>query len=314
MKRSLLSTIVVVGIMFTGALASAEIKIGVLAKRGPDVVQQRWSGLADYLTHQLGEKVTFVPLPFTQIRKFCSLKKGQFLFANPWWYVRAKVNYRANALVTVQNQGSGTMFGGVIFAKKISGINKVEQVRGKTVMCPKFSSAGGWIFQKAVLVRNNIRPEQDCKALLEGGTHDDVVYAVRDGKADVGMVRTNILERMNNEGKINMDDYVIINQVSHHQFPEVISTDLYPTWPVAALSGTSADLAERMKQALLTVPAGHPALNSCKVERFVDALDYNGVEEALSFLQVPPFQRNLARNTAGDEKFTPSREVKTASH
>ena len=188
--------------------------------------------------------------------------------------------------MNVKNKGSGAYFGGVIFAMKSSGITGLQDLRGKTLICPKFSSAGGWIFQKGVMVKAGLAPEKDCKMLLEGRTHDAVVYAVKDGKADVGTVRTNILERMSKEGKIRLDDFVIINAIERPGFPELCSTPLYPSWPVASLRATSAATAERLKRALLAIPSGSPALEACQLEKFIRPLDFGPLEELLKFLKL----------------------------
>jgi two-component system sensor histidine kinase TtrS len=273
------------------SIGLADIRIGILAKRGPEVVEQRWSALGQYLANKMGEKVTFVPLKFTEVMDWTWNNYDQFVFANSWFYVRAKVRRGAKALVTVKNKGSGVLFGGVIFAKKESGIDRLTALRGKVLMCPKFSSAGGWIFQKGVMLKEGIDPEKDCKRLLEGKTHDAVVVAVADGKADVGTVRTNVLERMSEEGKIDVNTFTILHAVQHADFPEKCSTPLYPTWPIASLKNTPPDRAAKLKDALLSIPQNHPALEPCKVERFVEALNYDPLEQLLIFLKAPPFRR-----------------------
>jgi ABC-type phosphate/phosphonate transport system substrate-binding protein len=281
------------------ALASvqvfAEIKIGMLAQRGPDKALQEWGGMGEYLTEKMGERVTIVPLKFSEFMDFCDEERSGFIFTNPWFYVRAKVLKGAHALVTVKYRGSGSMFGGVIFALGNSGISSIEDLKGKVVMVPKLSSPGGWLFEKGEIVKHGLNPEKDFKRLLEAEkeSHDQVVLAVKEGRADAGSVRTNILETMQRDGKIKIDDFVIINKMQHEGFPEVCSTPLYPDWPVAALKETRPDVAARMKEALLTIPPGHPALEKArKLERFVDALDYGPMEELCRFLKVQPFARS----------------------
>ncbi|MGO9567684.1 MAG: phosphate/phosphite/phosphonate ABC transporter substrate-binding protein, partial [Desulfomonilaceae bacterium] len=189
---------------------------------------------------------------------------------------------------------SGDRMCGVIFTRKDSGINSLADIRGKVLMCPKLSSPGGWLFQKGVIVKAGITPEKDLEKLIETAqeSHDEVVFAVRDKKADVGTVRNNILETMQREGKINMQDFLVLNQVKHPEVSEACSTPLYPDWPVAALGKTPPELADKMKKALLAVPPGHPALEKArKIDRFVDALDYGPMEELCRLLKVEPFRR-----------------------
>jgi ABC-type phosphate/phosphonate transport system substrate-binding protein len=280
-------------LMGTG-LARSEIRIGVLAQRGTEIALKEWGPLGEYLTTELKEQVTIVPVNFTAFRDWYSSEPKAYIIANSWFYVRAKVTRKARALVTIKYKGQGTLFGGVIFARRESGITSIQDLKDKVVMCPKFSSLGGWLFEKGVMVNHGINPERDFKKLMESPdeSHDGVVIAVRDRKADVGTVRTNLLEAMQREGKIDLSEFIVLNPQHHEHFTVLCSTPLYPDWPVAAMGEVPQEQAERLKKALMAIPTGHPALEKARgIEQFIDALDYGPVEELCRLLKVPPFQR-----------------------
>jgi phosphate/phosphite/phosphonate ABC transporter binding protein len=288
MKRLLISMFLITLMFFFNDHAGAVIKIGMLAQRGPEIALKEWGGIAEHLTKELGEEVQIVPLEFTEVLDFCRNERQGFLFANSWFYVRAKVLRGAKALVTVKYQGTSPWFGGVILVRADSPIISLGDLRGRRFMCVKYSSAGGWLFAKGVIVKETgMAPEKDFAPLSEGLTHDAVVYAVRDGKVDAGTVRTNILETMQREGKIDMKEFRVIHPVRHPDFEDVCSTPLYPDWPVASLKDTPPQLESRMQRALLSIPSSHPALEQArKIERFVPALDYGPLEELMKFLGV----------------------------
>jgi|SRR5271157_5097561 len=293
MKR-IVALCLIVLVSLSVSAVQAEIKIGMLAQRGPETALKEWEGLASYLSDQVGDKVTIVPLSFTDFLDFCDREPTAFIFTNPWFYVRAKVLKKAKALVTVKYQTSGDKMCGVIFTRKDSGINSLADIRGKVLMCPKLSSPGGWLFQKGEIVKAGITPEKDLAKLIETAreSHDEVVFAVLDKKVDVGTVRNNILETMQRESKINMQDFLVLNEIKHPEVSEACSTPLYPDWPVAALGKTPPVVADKMKQALLSVPPGHPALEKARrIDRFVEALDYGPMEELCRLLKVEPFRR-----------------------
>jgi len=284
-----ITTLLITTLLISGAFA--EIRIGVQAPSGAEKAQQDWAALADYLTGRLGEKVVFVPVSPAAFREFCEANPQGFLFHNAWVYIRARLVKGARALATVEYQGEGPRFGGVIFARRDSGISSLRDVRDKVLMCYKFSSLGGWLFQKGELVKSGITPEKDCKQLLEAPDQMAVVRAVKEKRADVGTVRTGILERMQREGKIDVKEFVIINETRHEGFTQLCSTALYPEATLASLKGTPPDLAAKMKSTLLSIPAGHPALKSPRVERFVEALDYTPVEDLCKTLGVEPYRK-----------------------
>ena len=96
--RLKVAMVCILGVVFCCALpVCADFKIGVLAKRGPEVANQRWGPLGKLLSESMGETVTFVPLKFTEIMEWSLNNKNQFLFANSWFYVRAKAVRGAKA-------------------------------------------------------------------------------------------------------------------------------------------------------------------------------------------------------------------------
>ncbi len=292
MKR-LITLICLMLLVSSSFNAEAVIKIGMLAQRGPEIAIREWGGIAQHLTTQLGQEVQIVPLGFTEVLDFCWNEPQGFLFANSWFYVRAKVLRGAKAIATVKYQGTSPWFGGTSFVRADSPVSTLADLKNKRFICVKFSSAGGWLFAKGLIMKETgIVPEKDFADLREGQTHDGVIYAVRDGKADAGTVRTNMLESMQREGKINTTEFRIIHPMRHPDFDDACSTPLYPDWPVASLKNTPSELASRMQQALLSIPQGHPALEQArKIERFVPALDYEPLEELLKFLKVEPFKK-----------------------
>jgi ABC-type phosphate/phosphonate transport system substrate-binding protein len=294
MNRVLSIAVFVAITLIIASTAPAEIKIGVLAQRGINVALQEWGPLGEYLAKELGEEVTIVPVKFTDFRDWYWGEPKSYVIANSWFFVRAKIRRNAKALATIKYKNQGTLFGGVIFARRESGIASIQDLKDKVVMCPRLTSLGGWLFQKGVILRAGVNPEKDFKKILESPdeSHDSVAVAVRDGKADVGTVRTNLLEAMQREGKIDLKDFVILNPQHHENFSVVCSTPLYPDWPVAAMGQVPQEQAEKLKKTLLAIPPGHPVLEQARgIERFIEPLDYAPVEELCKYLKVPPFQR-----------------------
>ena len=93
-----------------------------------------------------------------------------------------------------------------------------------------------------------IEPFTDFKELKFGGTQDAVVYAVSDGIVDAGTVRTDILERMDSEGKINIENFYVFNSRIREdsELPFLHSTREYPEWPFAIVKHTHDELAEKV--------------------------------------------------------------------
>lgn len=284
MKKLIILT-VLVGIIAGAALsaAAADVKIGVLAKRGAPKCMKKWGATGQYLSDKLGVTVKIVPLKFEAIDPAVAAGKVDFVLANSAFYVQLEQKHGARAICTLINSRKGEAldtFGGVLFTKAGSGISSIEDVAGKRFMWVKESSFGGAQMAWRLLLANGVDPKRDCAEVLVGGKHDNVVLAVLNGSADVGTVRSDTIERMIDEGKLAAGDLSIINQVDD-DFPFVHSTQLYPEWPMAAVAHTDAALADKVAAALMAMTVDSAAATAAKCVGWASPADYRSVEECL---------------------------------
>lgn len=273
------------------------LKIGVLAKRGPEKALKQWKPLADYLTETVpGYSFEVVPLNFEEIYEAIKANNVDFAIANSGMYVDFEGDYGANRIATLKNLRLGDPyieFGGVILTKADrNDIEALSDLKGKSFMAVNKTSLGGWQMAWGVLKEDGIDPEKDFEALSFGNTHDKVVESVLNGEVDAGTVRTDTLERMASEGKINLQDFKIINkqQDASGQFPFVHSTPLYPEWPFAAAKGVPLDINEKVAQALLNLPKDSPAAKASKSEGWTVPLNYRPVHELFLDLKIGPYK------------------------
>ena len=270
----------------TVASAAQPVNIGVLAKRGAEKAYQQWGPTAEYLTKRFKRQFNLVPLKFTEIEPALQNRKIDFLLANSAFYARFEKKYGLEAIVTMNNRKSIAAldkFGGVIFTRKGRNISKLNDIRGKKFMCVKYSSFGGAQMAWRLLLESGINPMKDCTSFQEGGTHDNVVMAVKKGSVDVGTVRSDTLERMNSEGKININDFIIINEINDG-FPFKHSTRLYPEWPFAACASADTDLRKKVAKALFLLNSNNPAMKASKVYSWTRPADYSDVVACLRIL------------------------------
>jgi len=283
-----------------------QVRIGVLAKRGIVRCMEKWSPTAEYLTDKIpGRNFVIVPIDFDGFFSFVEHGIVDFVLTNPSIYVELESQYGVNRIATLKNIrfGNGyTKYGGVIFCKaNRSDIRHFSDLKDKTFMAVKETSFGGWRMAWREFKEKGIDPYRDFKDLSFGGTHDTVVYAVRDGKVDAGTVRTDTLERMAIEGKINLGDFYAIcehgGEVVH--VPFVSSTRSYPEWPFGKVKHTSDELAEKVATALLEMPWDCAATRAAKIAGWTIPLNYQPVHECLKELKVGPY-KDLGKITPTD--------------
>ena len=297
MKKLIWTTFALVFLLSTTCFATQTYKIGVLAKRGPVKALKQWKATGDYLSAKVADKsFEIVPLDFDDVNPAIESNKVDFFLVNSSMFVTAKVKFGASAVATMVNSRQGQplkSFGGVILTSVDNDeINSIEDLRGKTFMAVKKSSFGGWQMAYKEILDAGVDPHQDLAKLEFGGKHDNVVLAVQNGAVECGTVRTDTLERMTAEGMIDMDEFKIINKKSHNGFPFVISSALYPEWPLAKTQKTSDAVAQEVLEALKQMKDTDDAAKSGKIVGWVDALDYSPVEDLQKSLKVGAYSAN----------------------
>lgn len=274
-------------IVASAAASHAEIKIGVNAPRGELDAMALWGETGKYLTEKTGDAVTIVPLKVADL--VAAMAQGQIdmVISNPIQGVVLSEKQGAATLLTVNNQ-SGSQFAGVILAMSDGGIKSAADLKGKKIMALDKSSAGAYIFQVYHLVKKGTDPRKDS-TMVEAKKQDDAPLAVKAGLADAAFVRTGILESMQKEGKLTLDEFVVIDDRKDPGFPFVHSTELYPEWVLMAMPKAPAEAKDKVKAALLALTADSAAAKAAGIKGFVEPLSLDGLKEALKALKAPPF-------------------------
>lgn len=289
----LLALIVLLAPAAAGA-ADKMVRIGLLAHREESL--KLWSPTADYLTQKIpGYRFLVVPLDNHTIGSVVERGEVDFILTNPGSYVELEARHGVTRMLTLRNLRQGhayTMFGSVIFTRADHPhVKNLQDLRGRSFMAVDRNAFGGFLIAWREFKDRGIDPFSDFTEIrFVGLPQDPIVYAVRDGKADAGMVRTDTLERMATDGKIRLEQFRILNSQQVPGFPFALSTRLYPEWPFAKVRQTSDELAQKVAVALLSLPPGHPAVKASKSAGWTVPLDYTPVHDLYRELRVGPYK------------------------
>jgi putative nucleotidyltransferase with HDIG domain len=277
------------------AQAVAEVRIGLLAKRGSAIDVKLWTATADYLTTHLPEyRFRIVPLDFTEIHDAVGEAKIDFVLANSAFYVELEKIYGVSRIATLINRNlpgqQTTTFGGVIFCRADrQDLRQTHDLRNLRFMAVEPRSFGGWIAAWREMQHMGIDPLRFFASLEYGNTHDAVVLAVKNRRVDAGTVRTDTLERMAEAGTIRLEEFRILNEQVVAGFPFKLSTALYPEWPIAAIRSTPAELSRQVASALLAMASDDPAAGASNSAGWTVPLNYQPVHDCLLDLRIGPY-------------------------
>ena len=275
------------------------VYIGVLAKRGAEQCLKKWGETATYLGHKIPEhSFIILPLAFDEIRDAVENRHIDFILANPSYYVNLEVTLGVKRIATLNNlHSNGTasnLFAGVLITRKDrDDIKTWKDINGKSFVAVDPRSLGGWHMVLRELKAEGIDPQKDFESLTFAGTHDAVVHAVENGSADVGTVRSDTLERMKQEGKIDVTSLKVLpfRFATMEKFPFLHSTRRYPEWPFAKADHTDEQLAKKVTIALLQMEEKSKAAQTARCKGWTIPQNYQPVHELLHDLHLPPYDQ-----------------------
>jgi PAS domain S-box-containing protein len=280
------------------ARAEEHYRIGVLANRGDEACVKEWTSTARYLTDNIpGTVFTVVPLSSDTIDRAVQERGVDFLIANPALYVEEQMLRGAQRIATLKSRGTTegvSVYGSVVFTRADrADIRTVYDLKKKNVMMVDDNSFGGWIIAWRELLLSGVDPYRSFARLNRGLLQDKVVYAVRDGVVDVGIVRTGILEQMASAGRIEINAFRIIPVYGGSvapNFPFRTSTRLYPEWAFAKLEHTPVNVAEEVMRQLLRINPDDLAAINGRYWGWTVPLNYTPVDECLKEVRWGPYK------------------------
>ena len=285
------------GMSVLGGLAQAAepVRIAVLAFRPIPQTLKQWQPMAAALKKAIPER-DFVVQAYTlkDLELVVAARQVDFVLTNPGHYVlltrRSGLQAPLATLLMDESGHETSAFGGVMFTRADRPpIKTLTELKGLSVAAVSMDSLGGYQMQAYELLQAGVDVLRDTKPAFTGMPQDDVVSAVLEGLADVGFVRTGVMEAMAREGKLDPRRLTVINAQKLTSFPVQASTSLYPEWPFSYLAHVDERLAREVTAALFVIDSDSPAARAMGIRGFSVPADYTPVADVLRALRMPPF-------------------------
>lgn len=282
-------------VFYTSTLKAKEtFVLGILAFQPKPQVEARWQPIIDHLNQQLTDiELVIRPLNYNELNLAVARRELDFVFTNSAYYIElAHSQGLSSPLVSLMKLHNDTPlrgFGGVIVVKNNrTDILDMIDLKGQRIASPQKGSFGGYMMQAFEIQKAGVEPES-YQILETEMPHDRAVYAVLDGSADAAFVRTGVLEDMHDRGLINLPDLRVLNSQSLAGFPFLISTQIYPEWPLAAMPHVKMELAGQLTGAFLALPYKSALLREANIYGFSIPADYEPIRELMRSLKIRPY-------------------------
>ncbi len=284
-------------LFFVSASAKEQIHFGVFAYAGVEKTRAKYQPLVDYLNTKLDKEVVLEVLTQEEMDEKIAKNQLDIVTTNPTHFLVVRQQYALSGaiatLISVSEDRKPTSrLGGVIIVRPESMIEKLSDIKGKSISTPSLKHMGGFRAQVYELYQNGIKiSEKNNKILQTYDSHQKVVQAVLLKKAEVGFIRDGILEDMIANGEINADDIRIIHEQKWANHPYRVSTRLYPEWPVFTLPHTEESDTKAFVAALFSLQPTNETLIKKGIYAYSLPADYLEVEDLARHLHLPPFDK-----------------------
>jgi phosphonate transport system substrate-binding protein len=261
--------------------ADAPLTLALTPSRDPTSLQEAGDAFVRAIT-----KLSGVPMRARVASDYAGVVEAlrnrhvDLAFVHPVGYVLA--NREAGCQILVRDIWQGRVeYTARFYVRKESGIQRVEDLRGKTVAFVDPASSSGYIYPMVLLVKQGLVRNRDPKTFFKdalfAGTHDAALRAVLQGRVDAAA-------SFDKAPELHLKDPALVARLGF-----VGETPPIPEAGICARPGLPADALARVKKALLAMkPPEHAAVlkDIYNIDGFVDAsdADYQPVRDAVALM------------------------------
>lgn len=282
------------GLLLTASAATAqdwkakypELVFGKIPDENASGTTSRWTPLTDYLSKQLGVKVTLrIANDYAAViegQRAGNIHIGMY---GPASYARA---YLVGAKVepfAIEVNGDGSKgYHSVLYVKTDSPYKSIEDLKGKNLCLVDPNSTSGNNVPRFMMNKMSIDPDKFFGKVIYAGSHENAVIGVTQGTCDAAFNWWNTEEesnlmRMDRKGMAKAADFRII-----------LKSDQIVNSPMAYLTDLPDDLKAAIRKAVLDLATNDPeAFNKIyegksKPYAAVDHKAYEPVVELIKFV------------------------------
>ena len=235
--------------------AKKRLTIAVFPCIDPVMAFKRFDPLVTYVEQETGFDIRLVD-PTDPIQFETALKNRDidFAFQDVGTYVRLAGLYDSGALLRALTRKGTATQSGVVIVKKGSGMNKVEDLRGKVVLFGPKNSTDRWVEAKLLFEESGLDIDKDLKAYSNGRSCECMAFSVQFRGVDAAVVCDRFFEE-------HCEEYQQLG-VEPKKLVVIGRTKLVPTRVLAPHRDIDRDIVNKVNQALLRLDKKMPVHDS----------------------------------------------------
>jgi len=252
----------------------AKLTFGVIPTDSSANMTERFDNLVKYLGKRLGVQVELkTATDYAAIITGMQFKHIDFAYFGPKSYVEAATRANADAFALEVTMDGSKGYHGVIITRGGSGLNTIQDLKGKTWAFTDPNSTSGTLVPMVYFLQElKIDPDKYFSKVIYSGSHEASMLSVKNGRVDGAS--TNDLDMARGNGK---------EWNQEKDFNIIWKSPLIPGSPVAYRKDLPEDLKRTLKDAFLAYndPEG---LGLLKLKGYTDVTDemYNPIRNLIN--------------------------------
>jgi phosphonate transport system substrate-binding protein len=291
-RRSLtrLITVLVLGLLALAvprapiaALQNETLLLGIEPEHNIFEQMERYRALAAYLSDQLGVRVELtITSRYGEVIKRIRDRQLDGAFLSPFTATLGIRQLGLEPVVSPVNLNGESTSRGYIVVRADSGIHSVDEMRGKSMVYVDPATMEGYLYPLAYLRGQGVSDLEGFFSRYSfAGSHASVIFAVLDGRADIGAAKDTVFNKMTRQDPSIGQELQIIAQSP--QEPEVT---------LCLRKELASDLRKNIGAALLhmeTTSRGRKVLKQFEALRFIESKpsDFARIEQMAQEAGVP---------------------------
>ena len=251
------------------------LRVSAIPDEAPTELQRKFKPLGDYLKHETGLDVQFVPVTdYAAVVEGLATNKLDLAWLGGFTYVQARLR-TSGGVVPIVQRAEDAKFTSRFIVPTTSTAKTLADLKGKTFAFGAPSSTSGSLMPRYFLLQAGIDPERDFKSVAFSGAHDATVAFVAAGRAEAGVLNASVMDKLLESKNANAEKVRVL-----------AITPPYFDYNWTVRPGMDPVLVKKLTDAFLALDPKDPAQAEImalqRASKFVPtkASNYDGIEAA----------------------------------
>lgn len=234
---------------------ATRITVGVLAPYGDEVAEREWCPWIQSLNKALPElHLILKPLQINNIEAEVNSGAIDLLLSHQGVFVNLQtqmpVRWMASLEENIHLEGTNAKIGSSIWVNQDSPITTLQDLEGKSVGAVSTKALGGFLLAYHEIMQQAPELRKSIQFQYHGYPIETLFNALADHKNEAIIVPACLYERLQRQDILPEGNFRLINPKEVAGFECQTSTQLLPSWSLAALDTLDSNIAKRLQAEL----------------------------------------------------------------